>query len=84
MYIKYKPFIFLTVSTKKHGQVFFVRKGYQDALLISFTATTLTITIDNHTGEKNIFSTIKFKEEVFPQRFGYNLVFHAVEFLMLE
>ena len=41
-----------TVPPKKHGQVNFDKKGYQDALLVLFTATTLAITTDTQTGER--------------------------------
>ena len=40
------------LSPKKYGQVIFDKKGYQDAILVSFTATTPTITTDTYTVEQ--------------------------------
>ena len=41
-----------TLSPKKHGQVSFDKKGYQDAVLVLFTAKPSVITTANHTGEQ--------------------------------
>ena len=47
-----KRLLYETSSPKKHGQVSFDKKGYQDAVLFSFTATPPTITTVIHTGEQ--------------------------------
>ena len=41
-----------TLSPKNHGQVSFDKKGYHDAVLVSFTATPPNITTTIHTREK--------------------------------
>ena len=47
-----------TLSPKNHGEVSFDKKGYQDAVLVSFTEIPPTITTYIHTRGKNIFSII--------------------------
>ena len=54
VHLKYKTFFSKTVLPKNHGQVFMDRKGYQDALIVSFTANTPAITTATHTGEEYI------------------------------
>ena len=51
-----KRLFFETVSPKKHGKVYLNRKGYQDALFVSFTATPYNITTYMYTGV-NLYST---------------------------
>ena len=51
-------------STKNHGQLSFYKEGYQDAVLVSFTATTPNSTTSIHTGEQ-ISSTLSIKRKSF-------------------
>ena len=47
-----KRLFYETLSPKNHGQVIFDKKGYQDAVLVSFTATSPAITTSTHTGKQ--------------------------------
>ena len=58
---------FLKKHNKKKGQVCLDRKVYQDALIVSFTATPPEITPDTHIGEK-ISSTSSNTRKSFPAK----------------
>ena len=47
------------LSPKHHGQVSFDKKGYQDAVIVSFTAKPPTITTAIHTGEQIYYPFFK-------------------------
>ena len=47
------------LSPKHHGQVSFDKKGYQDAVIVSFTATSTTINTAIHTGEQIYYPFVK-------------------------
>ena len=70
-----------TVSPKNHGQVCLYIKGYKDKLLVSFTATTPSITTATHTGEKYLLYHQSW-ERFLPESYSHHFVFHTGEFLM--
>ena len=55
------------MKPKKHGQVGFDKKCYQDAVLVSFTATPPDITTVTHTGER-IYSPSSSKSKGYPTK----------------
>ena len=59
------------------------RKGYQDAFLVSFTKTPLSIVTYNQTGEKYLHCN-QIHGSVLSQSFVRHLVFHIRGFLSLE
>ena len=72
-----------TVSPKNNDQVCMDRKGYQDAFLVSFTKTPLSIVTYNQTGEKYLHCN-QIHGSVLSQSFVRHLVFHTRGFLSLE
>ena len=67
---------------KKHVQVSFHKKVYQDAVLVSFTETPPDITTSTHTGGFPPHHQVRRK--VFPQNYVRNLVLLTVNVLTLE
>ena len=59
-----KRLFYETLSPKNHGQVIFDKKGYQNAVLVSFTATLPAISTATHTGEQ-ICSPLSSKSKYF-------------------
>ena len=63
MFIQCRTFIFWNAITKTSRSGKFLQKGYQDAVLVSFTATPPNITIDNHTGGGGVSSLLSIKRK---------------------
>ena len=72
-----------TSSPKNNGQVSFDKKGYQYAVLVSFTATPHVIITDTHTG-KTFLIHRQVIENVFPQNYVHRLVLLTGKFVVLE
>ena len=62
------------VPPKKHGKVSFYKKGYHNAVIVSFTETPPNITTNIHTrGNKHLLHH-QLREKISPQNHIYHLV----------
>ena len=71
------------LSPKNHSQVSFDKKGYQDTVLVSFTATTPAITTNIHNG-KHISFPSSMNRKDFDKNCVRNFLLLTGDFVMLE
>ena len=84
VFIQWKTFIFWNVITKKSRSSKFWQKGYQDSVLVSFTATTPNITPTIHTERGGYFLHCQVIGKSLLQNYVHYLVFLTRKYVMLE